>query len=434
MRPLVTVGTIAVALSAFSAVAQPPPASQSAAPQLTPAEQAAGWTLLFDGKDTAAWRGYRHKAFPAQSWTVVDGCLKTVAGGAGSDLITLDQYGDFELTLEWKVAEKGNSGILYRVTETHDETWQTGPEYQILDDRGAQEAPDSPHSAGAMFDLYPAAAGKVSKPAGEFNQARIRLQGGVVQHWLNGVKLVECRLDGPEWTQRIAASKFRDYEGFGLQPRGHIALQHHGDEVWFRNIRVRDLAAALPGEVRLFNGKDLQGWTACLPEGKKMEDVWSVADGILICKGQPIGYVRTAADYTNYVLKLEWRFNPITQQAGNSGVLLRILGPDKVWPRCIEAQLESGNAGDFWNIDEFPMKADPARTQGRNTKKLRGAERPVGEWNEYEIIVDHGTVTLDVNGEVLNEASEVLETPGKIGLQSEGAEIHFRNIRLAPIP
>ena len=285
-----------------------------------------------------------------------------------------------------------------------------------------------------MFDLYPAAAGKVLKPAGEFNQARIRLQNGVVQHWLNGVKVVECRLDGPEWKQRIAGSKFRDYDGFGLQPRGHIALQHHGDEAWFRNIRVRDLTAPLPGEVRLFNGKDLQGWKACLPDGKAMEDVWSVADGILICKGQPIGYLRTEADYTNYVLKVEWRFNPVTKQAGNSGVLLRIVGPDKVWPRCIEAQLESGNAGDFWDIDDFPMKGDPARTQGRNTKKIHGAERPVGEWNEYEIIVDHGTITLNVNGEMLNQAREVLETPGKIGLQSEGAEIHFRNVRLAPIP
>ncbi len=416
------------------AVAQAPTAARSAAPQLTPAERTAGWNVLFDGQDTDAWRGYRQKGFPTQGWVVADGCLKTVAGVAGGDLVTIDKYGDFELTLEWRIAPSGNSGIMYRVTEAQDETWQTGPEYQILDDQGAGEAPDSTHSAGAMFDLYPAAAGKITKPAGEFNQTRIRLQDGVVQHWLNGVKVVEGRLDGEEWKNRIGASKFSEYDGFGVQPRGHIALQHHGDEVWFRDIRIRDLAAPLPGEVRLFNGQDLTGWQACLPEGGKMADVWSVADGVLICKGQPVGYIRTTADYTNYVLKLEWRFNPVTKQAGNSGVLLRIVGPDKVWPRCVEAQLESGNAGDFWNIDDFPMKTDPARTQGRNTKKTHGAERPVGQWNEYEITVDHGTITLKVNGEVLNEARDVLETPGKIALQSEGAEIHFRNVRLAPLP
>jgi hypothetical protein len=429
-----TLSTVLIGFVAALALAQQPTTSLPTPAQLTPVEQAAGWKVLFDGQSRTAWRGYHQKGFPLQGWVVADGCLKTVPGVAGGDLITADQYGDFELTLEWKIAPKGNSGIMYRVTEIHDETWQTGPEYQILDDKGADEAPDSAHSAGAMFDLYPAAAGKIAKTAGEFNQARIRLQDDVVQHWLNGVKVVEARLTGDEWKNRIAASKFREYDGFGVQPRGHIALQHHGDEVAFRNIRIRDLAAPLPGEVRLFNGKDLTGLQACLPEGGKMEDVWSVADGVLVCKGQPVGYIRTTADYTNYVLKLEWRFNPVTKQAGNSGVLLRLNGPDKVWPRSVEAQLQSGNAGDFWNIDDFPMKADPDRTKGRNTKKTHAAERAIGEWNEYEITVDHGTITLRVNGEVLNEAHEVQETSGKIALQSEGAEIHFRNIRLAPLP
>jgi hypothetical protein len=428
MRPFVTITLIvAVAVAAFAQ-------ERSDVQSLTPVESAAGWKILFGGQNTDAWRGYHQKTFPTQGWVVADGCLKTVKGAEPGDLITADQYADFELTLEWKIAENGNSGIMYRVTEAHDETWQTGPEYQLLDDRGAKEPPDSKQSAGAMFDLYPAAAGKVTKPPGEFNQTRIRLQNGVVQHWLNGVKVVEARLDTPEWKERIAASKFKDYDGFGLQPRGHIALQHHGDEVWFRNIRIRDLAAPLPGEVRLFNGKDLTGWKACLPDNKKMEDVWSVADGILVCLGKPNGYIRTETDYTNYVLKVEWRFNPVTKVPGNSGVLLRVQPPDKLWPKSIEAQLESGNAGDFWNIDEFQMKVDPARTQGRNTKKTHGAERPVGEWNEYEITVNHGDITLKVNGEVLNEAHEAQEIPGKIALQSEGAEIHFRNIRLSPLP
>ena len=158
-----------------------------------------------------------------------------------------------------------------------------------------------------------------------------------------------------------------------------------------------------------------------------------LSGGVLICLGQPIGYIRTEKQYTNYVLKVEWRFNPVTKKAGNSGVLLRTQEPDKVWPKSVEAQLESGNAGDFWNIDEFQMKTDPARLKGRNTKHTHSAERPIGEWNEYEIIVDHGRITLMVNGDVLNEAWDVAEIPGTICLQSEGAEIHFGDVRLAPI-
>jgi hypothetical protein len=146
-----------------------------------------------------------------------------------------------------------------------------------------------------------------------------------------------------------------------------------------------------------------------------------------------VGYLRTKDTFTDYVLKLEWRFNPVTKKAGNSGVLLRVQEPDQVWPRSIEAQLMSGSAGDFWNIGNFVMTADAGRTNGRNTKHLRANEQPLGEWNEYEIIVDGGDVTLNVNGETLNAASNCERIPGTIALQSEGAEIHFRRVRLAPI-
>lgn len=413
--------------------APPSPAASPSPAALTAAEQAAGWRSLFDGKTTQNWRGYKKPGFPEKGWLVEDGSLRCQAGGGGGDIITVDQFGDFELTLEWKVSEKANSGIMYRVAEKHDAAWQTGPEYQILDDAGHGAKPTDMHAAGSLYDLYAPAPEKVSKPAGQFNQTRILLRDGLLQHWLNGVKIVECRTDTQEWKDKIAASKFASYEGFGVLPKGHIALQDHGNDVWFRNIRVRDLSAPLPKEVKLFNGKDMTGWVAHLDGNGKLEDVWSVKDGMIICKGNPAGYIRTTADYTNYVLKLEWRFSPVTKQAGNSGVLLRVQAPDKVWPKSVEAQLQSANAGDFWNIDEFAMKTAPERLNGRNTKKTHFAERPLGEWNEYEIIVDHAKITLNVNGETLNEAWDVGELPGKIALQSEGAEIHFRNIRLAPI-
>jgi hypothetical protein len=192
--------------------------------------------------------------------------------------------------------------------------------------------------------------------------------------------------------------------------------------------------AAERAEIELFNGKNLDGWTYHLADkNAKMQDVWSVRDGVLTCKGKPTGYLRTKDDYTNYVLRLEWRFDP-AKGPGNSGVLLRLVGEDKVWPKSIEAQLHSQNAGDIWNIDMFPMQVDAARTAGRRTKKLKPTnEKPLGQWNQYEITVDHGALTLKVNGEVQNVATQCEEVPGKIGLQSEGAEIQFRNIRLTPI-
>jgi hypothetical protein len=195
------------------------------------------------------------------------------------------------------------------------------------------------------------------------------------------------------------------------------------------------------GEIRLFNGKDFSGWTYHLSDPNvKMGDVWSVqqedGQGIIVCKGNPAGYIRTTGDYTNYVLRLEWRFNPVTKKAGNSGVLLRVQPPDKVWPKSIEAQLQSGAAGDFWLIDEARLSTPAERVdQGTPRHRLRTKtnEKPIGEWNQYEITVDGDRVALKVNGEVLNEGTGAEEIPGKIALQSEGSEIHFRNIRLTPI-
>lgn len=411
--------------------------AQAAEPNtLTPAEKAAGWKLLFDGKSTSQWRGYKQQAFPAKGWTIEDGAMKTASGGG--DIITTDQYGDFELELEWKASPKANSGIMFHVTEKYDATYLTGPEFQLFDDAGNNTNPTDMHSAGALYDLAPPVAGKKLNPAGEWNQARIVLKDGLLRQYVNGVKVVECRVDDQSWKDKIAKSKFKDTEGFGVQPRGHIAIQDHGDTLWFRNMKVRNLEAPMPGQVSLYNGKDLTGWVAIVPDAEaakiKPESVWEVRDGVLVCKGNPVGYIRTDKDYTNYVLKLQWRFNPVTKKAGNSGVLLRMVGEDKVWPKSVEAQLQSESAGDFWNIEEFKMKTEASRLNGRNTKKTHGNENPVGEWNEYEIIVDHGTVILKVNGEELNRATDVEEVAGKICLQSEGAEIQFREIRLVPIP
>jgi sugar phosphate isomerase/epimerase len=191
-------------------------------------------------------------------------------------------------------------------------------------------------------------------------------------------------------------------------------------------------SALKPGRpISLFNGRDFAGWTYVSSNPDvKMEDVWTVKDGAIVCKGTPAGYIRTTNDYTNYVLRMQWRFN----KPGNGGVLLRMVGADKVWPRSIEAQLQAGSAGDIWNIDEFPMQTDVARTNGRHTVKLKPTnERPIGQWNDYEITLNGSDLMLKVNGEVQNTATGAWITPGKICLQSEGAEIEMRNLVLTPL-
>jgi hypothetical protein len=183
--------------------------------------------------------------------------------------------------------------------------------------------------------------------------------------------------------------------------------------------------------ISLYNGKDLSGWVGIFKDANvKTEDVFAVQDGVIHCKGHPAGYIRTEKDYTSYVLKVQWRF----VKPGNSGVLVRVQAPDKVWPKSVECQLNSGDAGDIWDIDEFPIKTDPGRTGGRRTKKMKPSnEKPIGEWNEYEITLDGGNLTLKVNGDVQNQATDMQVVPGKILLQSEGAEIEFRNIELTPL-
>ena len=391
------------------------------------------WVTLFDGADTSAWRGYKSESFPAKGWSVRDGALVCEKGGG--DLITRAQFGDFELEFDWKVSAKANSGVMYRVVELDGPTWFSGPEYQVIDNAYFGDKVDYNHSAGALYDICAADPAAAPLAQGEWNRGRIVVQGFKVAHFLNGKLVAACDFGSADGKERVAKSKFAPLSTplqFMTNARGHIALQDHGDEVSYRNVRVRSLES---GAIELFNGRDLAGWTWIGPAGSKLADTWSVGtDGVVTCKGNPAGYIRTTADYTNYVLELDWRWNPEAGGNRNSGVLLRMIEEDGVWPKSLEAQLMDGNAGDFWIIKEFPCKTDKERTNGRNAKKTHGNEKPLGEWNHYRITVNHAFVSLEVNGQLLNGATDVLEVPGKICLQSEGAEIQFRDVRLTPLP
>lgn len=201
---------------------------------------AADWIVLFDGKPTDKLRGYKMKEFPSQYWVIEDGALKTVPGKS-VDLISVDQFEDFELEFEWKVAPGGNSGVMYRVAETGSAPYQTGPEYQVLDDSKHPDGQNPKTSAGSLYALIAPPADKKLKPVGEFNQSRIVFKKGKVEHWLNGAKTVEYEWGSEELKGLVAKSKFASMKEFMTRKEGHVDFQHHGQEAWFRNMRIRRL-------------------------------------------------------------------------------------------------------------------------------------------------------------------------------------------------
>jgi len=202
------------------------------------AKEGSGWKVLFDGKSLDHWRGYKSDKVP-DGWKIVDGTLAKTA--QVTDLISKDEFGDFELVLDWKIAPAGNSGLFYRGTEDEDHIYWTAPEYQLLDDEKAEDNKSRLTSAGALYDLYPSPPGHV-KPAGQWNNTRIVANGAHIEHWLNGFKLVEYELWSPDWEAKVKASKFGTHPKFGRAKAGHIGIQ--GDEIGalaVRNIRIREL-------------------------------------------------------------------------------------------------------------------------------------------------------------------------------------------------
>jgi hypothetical protein len=196
-----------------------------------------GFTPLFNGHDLAGWRGYKQPHAPA-GWTVQDGMIVRTTGGG--DLITENDFANFELRLDWKISPGGNSGIFYRGTEEYEAIYWSAPEMQILDDAVHADGRNRLTSAGSDYGLYAAPEGVVH-PAGEWNSVRLIVNGNKVEQWLNGQKVVEYELGSADWTAKVAASKFSQWPGYGKAARGHIGLQDHGDRVWFRNIRIKML-------------------------------------------------------------------------------------------------------------------------------------------------------------------------------------------------
>lgn len=204
---------------------------------LSSPERQEGWRLLFDGSSTAGWRAYDQPAM-TEGWQVVDGALTRT--GRGGDIITTESFRNFDLMVDWKIRPGGNSGLFYRAALGSGAIYFSAPEMQILDDSVHVDGKSDLTSSGAVYGLYPARRGVV-RPVGEWNTARVLVNGDHVEHWLNGQKIAEYELGSEDWRRRVNSSKFKQWPEYGKAAEGHIGLQDHGDWVAFRNIKIRVL-------------------------------------------------------------------------------------------------------------------------------------------------------------------------------------------------
>lgn len=244
MRRIYTLAAlIATAFLGYGCASAPGSSSAKADNTLTKKEQSQGWTLLFDGENMQHWKGFKKDEVPA-AWQIEDGAIALVGKGGG-DIVTRNEYQNFELMLDWKISEGGNSGIFFNVSEDpkFQYTFQTGPEMQIIDDErhpDAKQGKNGNRQAGTNYDLHPLAEPAV-KPVGEYNTVRLVVKDGNVEQYLNGKKVVAYTLWSPEWERMVQESKFVSMPDYGRYKSGHIALQDHGDKVWFKNIKIRPL-------------------------------------------------------------------------------------------------------------------------------------------------------------------------------------------------
>jgi hypothetical protein len=224
---------------------------------LTAAEKAAGWRLLFDGKSLAGWRGLGYVGVPTAHWKVVDGAIMKIPSGKvalmpdgqpakGGDLMTIDAFDDFEFAFEWKATPGMNSGVKYNVSEKFSidnasNHAALGFEYQVLDDSLNEDNKIPSHRAGALYDLIVPNDQKRLRPVGQWNASRIVFKGNHGEHWLNGAKIVEFDLGTPAMDAALAKSKYKNIKGFADRRKGHIILQDHNEEVYFRNLKIRFL-------------------------------------------------------------------------------------------------------------------------------------------------------------------------------------------------
>jgi hypothetical protein len=395
---------------------------------------ASALTPLSDGKTFTGWEGNTNTQWRIEDGAFTSGSLEKKQPH-NDYLATTKEFGDFELTLKWKLeGTEGfvNGGVQFRSKRVPNSTEVSG--FQADLGKGYDGALyDHIRRRKVMQKPTKEVLAKAQKPVGEWNDYRIRAEGARIQIWLNGVQTVDYTETEPD-----------------IETTGIIAVQIHGNStaiVRYKDIAITELptgdAIEPAAKTMLFDGKSLDGWIPFRPEDGQGKDdkstvakVWSVRDGVIHCEGKPKGYLRTSKDYANYQLHLEWRW---VGQPTNSGVLLHMSGPDLLWPTSIEAQLMHENAGDFYLINLSSMTINGKQLGPVEKPYLRAEkqelsnESPPGEWNSYDIVCDGDSIQLIVNGLLQNKGTGAKPSSGAICLQSEGSPIQFRNIYLKPL-
>lgn len=388
---------------------------------LTPWEELAGWRLLFDGETTAGWHGYGDARAPEQGWSVAGGALKHAAGAGGGDLVSDASFTDFELEFEWKTAPGANSGLKYRFAEDPTRGGPLGPEYQILDDAGHQDGAGPKTSAAALYAVCEPLHKPVAR-AGVWNRARIVSVGDRIEHWLNGVRVVETTVGTDDWVERVRASKFADgLETFGRRLPTPIALQDHGDLVWFRSLRVRDPSHP-PGELlELFDGESLTGW-------KNLGDaIYEVDEGTILGRigGGGQSFLATERTFDDFILECDVK----TELPGNSGIQIRSRETED--GRLVGYQIEIDPSERAWSGGLFYEGS--AWVQSLEGNEAGRAAFRNGEWNHFRIECFGPTIRVRVNGIPTTTYADARDAEGVIGLQvhsGNNTRVRWRNIRL----
>jgi len=400
-------------LLAVLALAQAPSAAD-----LPYAPAALGFRPLLAGPGLTGWHPFGKPGTPVEGWELVDGVLHLPKGAGAGDLVSDEHFGDFELVFEWRVAPGGNSGIKYRFRDERALGRVLGPEYQVLDDAAHPDAARPETSAGALYALCEPAAEKPVRKAGEWNEGRVIARGGRLEHWLNGKRLLAIELDSTQWNERKAASKFAAVEDFGRPTPGPLALQDHGDEVWYRNLLVRELAPLGPEARVLFDGTTTAGWTLVGAGSVQVE-----AGELVGLGGEGKGFLVHDLRPADFVLELELR----NDAPANSGVQIRSrLEGSAVFGYQIEVDPSprawSGGLyeeGKAWlaNLEHDPL--------------ARGAFRP-GEWNHYRIECAGPLIRAWVNGVLTCDYRTARPEAGVIALQlhDPATKMRWRSLKL----
>ena len=384
---------------------------------LTDKEKSEGWILLFDGNTTKGWRNFKQNEIN-DGWQVIDGNLVGLGKGGdlGGDIITIDQFEDFELYLEWAISDGGNSGIFFHVLEgDYPTVYASGPEYQLIDDVGFPHKLEEWQKTGANYAMH-RTVNKRLMPTGQFNASWIIVKNGTVEHWLNGNKILEYKLWSDDWKELVQNCKWKDYPGYGLARKGHIALQDHGSVVKFKNIKIKDLCDY--GKP-LFNGKNLDGWEIHGTEK------WYVDNNNLICESgeeKNYGYLATDGIYKDFVLRLQFK----QESDGNSGVFFR---------SSLDGTRISG-----WQVEVAPPGKDTGgiyESYGRGWLVQIPEEKEkilqMGEWNDLVVFVKGNRVITWLNNEMMTDLRDdkIGKADGVIALQIHdggGIKVKWRNI------